>query len=985
MTVDDAHQWRAQGLAALQIGDRAGARAALTAAVQRDPQDAVAWYALGTLQHDPQRALAAFERTLALDPSHAAAQAAAAQVRRYLGQTAPVTATPAPTTPSIPAAAQLNPPPAAVITPAAVAGQPGPAPAPFAPMIAPALAAPPMSAPRAPLAAPAPAPFASRVADAATAPTVFAADPRPPAAPLTPIPATQRLNDLAQQGIAAAQAGWRAEAREALLQVVATDESYEAAWYWLSTVVDDPADVEVALENTLHLNPQHTAAAARLRELRGQPATTIPVVLPSVAIVVPTAAPVALPVVPAAPAPPVLPNPTAAPIMRPTPVPPVPLNTTSSAAPVTDMRPIAAPPNTTSPAAPATDLAVGGELLPATDPEDYRPLIGQIMAKRYLVLAPFPSGGLMVLLASDVKNGSYLLIRADTEVPGKPSGMVAKRGFVHNGRSYVVSNIGLNGLSLRTFLDAVGRLPAAQAVQYGLQLIRIARRGRGLLLERRTWRPESITITADGALDLTALPGMDEERPAPSSLSPPEHHAGRPLDARSDVYLIGALIYYLLTASAPPEAMPLPHPETPADRRAAPRLVAEFPAAPGMPLRVAGVLAKALQADPAARYPTLAAFEAALQELAADLRQEEASRRIRQSLLPRLIAAALWVGAFISAMLILGFILTNRDDPLKALRLRFMPPPPPTAGSGVTTGLPDTGPAPVGSALQRMAIFAPGGRNSLNHLSITQVDSSRSPMTTVYFSAVSNDYKPVSDLQARDFTVLSDTVPITNFQVVNLWSITSTVSIYLVMDTSASMAGAPLAAAQKAARQFVSLFGPADQFGLIRFNDHTDLLQQATADKTAVLTKIAGLDAFGNTALYDAIHQAVDYAARTDGRHLVVVLSDGKDTASSSFGRADVISYAQEHSIPIYVIGLTGSEDYDGATLTALAQAGGGELLESPDPEQLAGLYQLIAFQVAGSYRLTFTGTGGAGSHTIKITTTSGDQPYSGKAGYTLK
>ena len=920
MTVDDAAQWREQGLAALAAGDRAGALRALTAAVQRNAQDAAAWYALGTLQHDPQRALAAFARTLALDPHHAAAQAAAAQVRRYLSQSA----TPVPV--AAPVVAAVTMPAAPVAAPVAgTAVALVPAASPFAPGMASVPAAPLESS----ISRPAPSPFAL------------------PSDPLAAV-AVDDLHVLAQQGIAAAQAGRRVEARTALLRVVEADERDEAAWYWLSTVVDDPQDEQVALENTLHLNPQHPAAALRLQQLRAAVNGSLaPIAEPPTVVVAP--------------------------------------------APVTIFRPANAPAPDAVDAPPAAHRAPPPVETPAgpppvaTDGAEYRSLVGRIMAKRYRVVAPFPSGGTLVLLASDIKNGSYLLIRPDTEPVGKNAGPVAKRGFIYDGQPFVVSSIGLNGLSLRTFLDAVGRLPPAQAVQYGLQMIALARRSRGLLLERRSWRPESITITADGALDLTAVPDPEDTQPAPSRLSPPEHHAGQPLDARSDVYLIGALIFFLLTSEGPPTGVPVPQPATlPRKRGPAPPLLAEFPTAPTIPPLVAGVLAQALQADPAARYPTLAALEAALYELADALRQEEKSNRLPRNWLPRLINATLWVGAFVSAMLVMGFILTNRDDPLKALRLRFMPPAltaQPSGGAAASI----TPPPAAQSPLHQMAIFAPGGRNSLDHLRVQQIDSSHPPTITLYFSAISNDNKPVGDLLTDDFKVFSDTVPISDFQVVNLSTLTETISIYLVMDTSASMVGAPLAGAQRAAIQFVHLFGATDQLGLIQFNDHNTLVQEATADKPALGAKIAGLEAFGNTALYDGVYQAVDLAGKVGGRSLVVVLSDGKDTASTRWTRQAVIAHAQELRVPIHIIGLSGGDDYDSPTLETLAHATGGELLESPDPEQLATLYQLLAFQVAGGYRLTSTAFGTPGTHTIKITITVGDTVYSTSATYTVK
>jgi len=199
------------------------------------------------------------------------------------------------------------------------------------------------------------------------------------------------------------------------------------------------------------------------------------------------------------------------------------------------------------------------------------------------------------------------------------------------------------------------------------------------------------------------------------------------------------------------------------------------------------------------------------------------------------------------------------------------------------------------------------------------------------------------------------------------------------------MAGTPLAAAQKAADQFVNLFGATDQLGLIQFNDHNTLVQAATTDKVALVTKIDTLKAFGNTALYDAVYQAVDLAGQVAGRSLVVVLSDGKDTASTRWNRAAVIAHAQELHVPIHIIGLSGGDDYDSPTLEVLARATGGELLESPDPAQLADLYQLLAFQVAGGYRLTFTGSGQPGTHTIRILMKVGDAVFDGNATYTVK
>ena len=69
------------------------------------------------------------------------------------------------------------------------------------------------------------------------------------------------------QGIRAAQAGRRTEARELLTRVVSADESDEQAWLWLSQVVDSVEDQRICLENVLVLNPVNAGAQLRLQAL----------------------------------------------------------------------------------------------------------------------------------------------------------------------------------------------------------------------------------------------------------------------------------------------------------------------------------------------------------------------------------------------------------------------------------------------------------------------------------------------------------------------------------------------------------------------------------------------------------------------------------------------------------------------------------------------------------------------------------------------
>ncbi len=67
-------------------------------------------------------------------------------------------------------------------------------------------------------------------------------------------------DNLLRQGIAAAKAGKREESRQLLMQVLEVHERNEMAWLWLASVIDDPSDQRICLENVLNLNPTNKNA-----------------------------------------------------------------------------------------------------------------------------------------------------------------------------------------------------------------------------------------------------------------------------------------------------------------------------------------------------------------------------------------------------------------------------------------------------------------------------------------------------------------------------------------------------------------------------------------------------------------------------------------------------------------------------------------------------------------------------------------------------
>jgi len=73
--------------------------------------------------------------------------------------------------------------------------------------------------------------------------------------------------EVLRQGIEAARAGRKTEARELLMQAVDLNPRNEIAWSWLSGIMEDLEDRIIACENVLTINPDNEKARAYLTML----------------------------------------------------------------------------------------------------------------------------------------------------------------------------------------------------------------------------------------------------------------------------------------------------------------------------------------------------------------------------------------------------------------------------------------------------------------------------------------------------------------------------------------------------------------------------------------------------------------------------------------------------------------------------------------------------------------------------------------------
>lgn len=166
-------------------------------------------------------------------------------------------------------------------------------------------------------------------------------------------------------------------------------------------------------------------------------------------------------------------------------------------------------------------------------------------------------------------------------------------------------------------------------------------------------------------------------------------------------------------------------------------------------------------------------------------------------------------------------------------------------------------------------------------------------------ATVFSDDKAVPNLSKDDFELFEDGVP----QEVVHFAHDEDVPISLIMlfDTSLSIMSRLEFEKRAAARFLERLIRHQDQVALISFGTDVTLLQGFTNNVPSVISGIKQLKARGATSLYDALFLGSDFVQPAQGRHLMVVVSDGGDTTSKKNLKA-ALAQAQLADAIIYVI-----------------------------------------------------------------------------------
>ncbi len=351
--------------------------------------------------------------------------------------------------------------------------------------------------------------------------------------------------------------------------------------------------------------------------------------------------------------------------------------------------------------------------LPSAEGVDVPP-VGAVLAEKYRVESVIGTGGMgVVLAATHLVLGNRVAIkvlrrhgpsetarflreaRIAAQVRNRHIARVFDFGQLPSGAPFLVMEF-LAGRDLAQLLEA-GPLPVSLAVDYVLQACEAIAQVHALGIVHRDLKPANLFLAEDqgqslvkvldfgifksigGALDIasTALTGQHALIGSPVYMSP-EQLRGDAVDARSDVWALGVILYELITGELPFSARTL--------SSLAIAVASEQPVPPSrlaseLPRALEQVILTCLRKRPEERYPDAGALRAALLALP----RKRSPAWLALAAFTLLLAGGAWsfvamqperpthVAPAVKAMLVPSEPLMQAPEPAPALPARAMP------------------------------------------------------------------------------------------------------------------------------------------------------------------------------------------------------------------------------------------------------------------------------------------------------------------------
>ena len=217
----------------------------------------------------------------------------------------------------------------------------------------------------------------------------------------------------------------------------------------------------------------------------------------------------------------------------------------------------------------------------------------------------------------------------------------------------------------------------------------------------------------------------------------------------------------------------------------------------------------------------------------------------------------------------------------------------------------------------------------------------------------------VTGLEPDNFRVFEDKI---EQEVVNFSSEDVPISIGVILDLSGSMAD-KLGNAKQAAIQFLRTANPQDEFFLIGFNEHAELLSPFTSNVEELQGHLLSASAKGRTALLDAIYLGLnEMRAAQNGKRALLIISDGGDN-SSRYNEKDIKRLVREADTQLYSIGIFEPFEYRSRTpeelngptlLNEMTELTGGRAFTVENLNDLPDIAAKIGVELRSQYILGY-------------------------------
>lgn len=243
--------------------------------------------------------------------------------------------------------------------------------------------------------------------------------------------------------------------------------------------------------------------------------------------------------------------------------------------------------------------------------------------------------------------------------------------------------------------------------------------------------------------------------------------------------------------------------------------------------------------------------------------------------------------------------------------------------------------------------------------------------------SVRRDRRAVAGLTAADFELLDNGVA---QQIDTITYERLPIDVTIALDVSASVTGPVLDQLRRSVRQLQADLTPRDRLKLVAFNMRILRLLDFRAAGGASDTALTTLPAAGSSAIFDTLAVALTGAASAGRRQLIIVFTDGKDSASITDPEA-LIDVARRSTPTIAVVLASPASDQPASTFAPLpfvairemydrlARETGGAVVYTRADEDLSSTFRRVLSEFRASYVLYFAprGVEPGGVHSLDV------------------